>query len=418
MGRSAVIAVGGGPANLSLAALADPVAELGVEVVEARPSVSWHPGILWAASRLQVSGLKDLVSLVDPRSRYSFPNFLHEQGRLYRHLIASADYVSRKEFDQYFTWAAGLLGVSLDEAVESVTHDGAGFQVRTSRGTRVADHLVIGVGQAPYIPDCARHVSGPRVWHSSRHVDRGQPVDGRDVLLVGGGQSAAEVALDLLSGHAGLPRRLTWATGSAGLAPLDESPFANEWFNPRYVEYFRELPAEQRARLLDRQAGAGRGVTVELLARVYRRLYELDYLTDSGFSHELLAGVTLTALAEEPDGLRAVLLDTVTGAARETRADLVVLATGYRPRLPEFMAPLHGRMPIADGAYEVCGDYQVAWDGPEANRIYVQNAAQRSHGIADPNLGLAAWRSAVILNSLLGREHYALKGDDITLSFR
>jgi lysine N6-hydroxylase len=416
MGRTAVLAVGGGPANLSFAALADPVAEIRVDVVEARPSVSWHPGLLWADSRLQVSGVKDLVSLVDPRSRFSFLNFLHEQGRLYRHLIASAEYVSRKEFDQYFTWAAQLLGVSLDEPVESVTHEDDGFRVRTRRGTRVADHLVLGVGQTPFLPECARHISSPQVWHASRHIDCGLPVGGKDVLLVGGGQSAAEAALDLLSGRTGLPRRLTWVTGRAGLAPLDASPFADEWFNPRFVEYFRELPAEQRARLLDRQAAAGRGVTLELLGQVYRRLYELDYLTDSGFSHELLAGVTLTELTEEPGGLRAVLLDSITGAARETRGDLVVLATGYRCQLPEFMAPLHDRMPIRDGGYQVGGDYRVAWDGPDAHRIYLQNAAQRSHGIADPNLGLAAWRSAVILNSLLGREHYALKTDDITLS--
>ncbi|MFH8467621.1 hypothetical protein [Streptomyces sp. NPDC017991] len=51
------------------------------------------------------------------------------------------------------------------------------------------------------------------------------------------------------------------------------------------------------------------------------------------------------------------------------------------------------------------------------NRIYIQNGARKSHGVADPGLGLAAWRSAVILNSLLDKEYYCLGGDDITLSF-
>jgi lysine N6-hydroxylase len=32
-------------------------------------------------------------------------------------------------------------------------------------------------------------------------------------------------------------------------------------------------------------------------------------------------------------------------------------------------------------------------------------------GIADPNLSLMAWRSAIIANSLLGREAYDVKGE-------
>jgi lysine N6-hydroxylase len=81
------------------------------------------------------------------------------------------------------------------------------------------------------------------------------------------------------------------------------------------------------------------------------------------------------------------------------------------------MEPLHDRLPVDGTAYEVGADYRLHWDGPDANRIYVQNLARRSHGIADPNLGLVAWRSAVIINSLIDREHYSLKQDDITLSF-
>jgi lysine N6-hydroxylase len=40
--------------------------------------------------------------------------------------------------------------------------------------------------------------------------------------------------------------------------------------------------------------------------------------------------------------------------------------------------------------------------------VYVQNAERHTHGVGAPDLGLAAWRSAVILNSLMGREVYPL----------
>ncbi|MEU3711045.1 lysine N(6)-hydroxylase/L-ornithine N(5)-oxygenase family protein [Streptomyces catenulae] len=410
-----VVAIGCGPANLSLAALAAPLEELRVTALEARSSVAWHPGLLWSGSRLQVSGVKDLVSLVDPRSRFSFLNYLHEQGRLYRHLIAGHDHVSRKEFDQYFTWAAHLLDVRIGERVEAVEHDGDRFRVRTPRGDRRATHLVLGVGQTPRVPDCARGLTHPRLWHAAEHLTRDVPLAGRDVLLVGGGQSAAEVALDLMSGRAGTPRRLTWATGRRGFAPLDDSPFANEWFNPRYVEYFRDLPADRRAALLDRQGSAASGITRELLTQVYKRLYELDYLTDTPFRHDLLAGTRLDGLVRDDDGFRATLLDTVTGTRHRHRSDIVVLATGYRPQLPSFMEPLRDRLSLDGEGYAVAADYRVPWDGPDTQHIHVQNAARATHGVADPNLGLAAWRSAVILNSLLAREHYPLKADEIAL---
>jgi lysine N6-hydroxylase len=40
----------------------------------------------------------------------------------------------------------------------------------------------------------------------------------------------------------------------------------------------------------------------------------------------------------------------------------------------------------------------------------VQNAGRASHGIADPQLALLAWRAATILNDVLGRRAFALDG--------
>src|SRR6185312_15654189 len=40
--------------------------------------------------------------------------------------------------------------------------------------------------------------------------------------------------------------------------------------------------------------------------------------------------------------------------------------------------------------------------------VYVQNAERHTHGVGSPDLGLAAWRSATILNSLTGKETYPL----------
>ena len=41
--------------------------------------------------------------------------------------------------------------------------------------------------------------------------------------------------------------------------------------------------------------------------------------------------------------------------------------------------------------------------------MYAQNLGRVSHGIAEPQLSLMAWRSAVIANDVLGKERFATR---------
>lgn len=101
----------------------------------------------------------------------------------------------------------------------------------------------------------------------------------------------------------------------------------------------------------------------------------------------------------------------------ESLSDVVILATGFRQQIPEFLEPIRERVPIEEESFCVGTDYRVSWNGSDANRIYVQNGARKSHGVADSNLSLAAWRSATILNSLLGDELYRLRDEGMATSF-
>lgn len=96
---------------------------------------------------------------------------------------------------------------------------------------------------------------------------------------------------------------------------------------------------------------------------------------------------------------------------------LVICATGYRSQLPDYLAPLRGRIVDGDGALRVRRDYSLEWDGPPGLNIYVQNAAEDTHGIADPNLSLAAWRSARIVNAICGRDAYPIEGEVSAISW-
>ena len=60
------------------------------------------------------------------------------------------------------------------------------------------------------------------------------------------------------------------------------------------------------------------------------------------------------------------------------------------------------------GAVALDERFRLAWDGPPGVRIYVLNGGLHSHGIAEPQLSLMAWRSAVIANDLARFARYRL----------
>jgi lysine N6-hydroxylase len=141
------------------------------------------------------------------------------------------------------------------------------------------------------------------------------------------------------------------------------------------------------------------------LQRIYDRLYDLEFLEPAGRRVRLLPGHEVVAMKHESTGCDLVLRDRW-GASRTVRADLIVLGTGYSYALPEAMQPLADHMSWNRDGFPVRADFSVEWDAPPGLRIYAQDAARLMRGVADPNLSLMAWRSAIIANSLIGRQVY------------
>lgn len=369
-------------------------------------------------AQLQVSFLKDLVTLVDPCNPFSFLNYLATEGLLHRFLVAHTDRCSRQEFERYYQWAAGRLeSVRWDHAVEQVELCGDLLEVTCAgRKTVTTRNLVLGSGRTPALPAFAERLAGENVLHSA-HLRIVRPeLAGRDVMVVGAGQSGAEVVNHMLTGEHGLPRSLTWVSSRMGFLPLDDSAFSNEWFQPAYVDYFYGLSAERRRVLLERQRLASDGVSEYLLRDIYRRLYELDVLEPGRLPRRLMVSRRVTDLVQQDGRLRAVIRDDDTGDFESCHTDVAIFATGYRNEFPTYLEPLRGRL-LDDGAFQVRRDYSLDWDGPDHLGIYVQNSAESTHGVADPNLSLAAWRSGRIANAICGRTVYQTEHAASTISW-
>jgi len=85
----------------------------------------------------------------------------------------------------------------------------------------------------------------------------------------------------------------------------------------------------------------------------------------------------------------------------------LILATGYCFKLPDFLAPIEPQLSLDRHGHLNLGDnFSVKWDGPRGNKIFAVNAGRHSYGIAEPQLSLMAWRSAMIVNAILGRSHF------------
>jgi lysine N6-hydroxylase len=411
------VGVGVGPFNLSLAALLAPFTGFRVRFFDKTADFQWHPGLLFPEATIQVSYLKDLVTLVDPTSVYSFLSFLRAHKRLYRFLNREQTRVSRKEFSEYMAWVAGRLpNVEFGAEVREVSLDGEAFSVRLDRGTFSTLNIVLGTGLVPNIPKCARPFLGNEVFHSIDYLRQPLDATGKVVLVVGGGQSGAEVVWHLLADTSHMPRQLTWTSRRENFLPLDESPFTNELFSPSYSDYFFKLPPERHDVILAEQKLASDGVSQPLLQRIYDRLYDLEFLEPVGRRVRLLPGNELFEMRRASQGWELGLCDRW-GKTQSVRADIVVLATGASYALPDALRPLASRIRWDRDGYAVRSDFSIEWDGPPGLRMYAQNAARHMRGIADPNLSLMAWRSAVIANSLLGRPVYDVTGESSVFDF-
>jgi lysine N6-hydroxylase len=413
--------IGAGPANLSLAALAEPINTLRCRFFERQDDLRWHPGLMLAGSVLQVSHLKDLVTLVDPTNRYTFLNFLARTGRLHRFASVRTQDVSRREFESYYRWAVRELdSVEAGCEVRGVTHSKGAFRVSTSRGAYTAQHVAVGVGSVPVVPESAEEHLGTTVFHSSTFVEHLEDLPGRRIVVIGGGQSGAEVVAHLLNLPQGQAvRSLIWATRRPGFPQLDDSAFANEWFQPDYIRYFHGLPEQRRRQLLVRQQMASDGVSASLLERIYQRLYESDFVDGAPLTYSVLPGRQLARLTASAGGhgWRVELTHADTGTPEAVSGDIVILATGYRFRLPDALLPVADRIPLSpDEQPFLAADYSASWDGPAGNKLFFLNAGRLSHGIADPNLSLASWRAAVVLNSLTGGAAYGAAHDPSSVS--
>ena len=238
-----LVCVGFGPASLAIAvALHDQKIRPKVLFIERQQKFIWHAGMLLPNAHMQISFMKDLATLRDPRSKFTFINYLKSKDRLVAFTNLSTFLPLREEYNDYLTWCASHFEQDVCYGQETIsispTEDGVGpnFSWRViaedvntkAQSAVIAKHVVIAVGGKPRIPP---GLSGKgldsKIVHSSAYSTKVPSILAdketlHNVAVVGGGQSSAEIFDDL---HGRFPNtRVTLFTGGSALKPSDDSP--------------------------------------------------------------------------------------------------------------------------------------------------------------------------------------------------
>lgn len=250
----------------------------------------------------------------------------------------------------------------LDRSDQPGRADGA-WLARSPQGDLAADHVVVATGynHTPDLPDWpgAEGFSG-ELLHASRYRNA-EPYVGKDVLVVGTGNTGAEIAVDLVEGGAARVRLAVrtvpaFVPRQVGLLPNSAVSIALRRLPPRLVD--RIIHVTSRLALPDLSAqGLPRpepGVYTRLLADASVPII------DVGLIDQLRAGrveVVGAVVGFEGD---KVLLD----GDEPIAPDAVIAATGYRQGLD----PLVGHLGVLDrrGRPAVHGGHTH----PNAPRLY------------------------------------------------
>lgn len=415
-----IVGIGFGPSNLALAiaigehnASAPHKDQLTARFLEKKGSFGWHQGMLIEGATMQVSFLKDLVTLRNPCSSFSFVSYLQERGRLVDFINHKTMFPSRIEFHDYLEWAAthfkGMVEYGVDITdIRPVTQDGKVVELEAvgigaEDGRRIvlnARNIVIATGITPSMPSGVTRTG--RVIHSSELLDVlardiGTP---RVIVVIGAGQSAAEVTGYLYSRFP--EAKIFTVYQRYGYSPADDSPFANRVFDAAAVDDYYFAPPEVQRKFYGYHSNTNYSVVdPPLIDELYRLAYQEKVTGRRRF--ETLRMSRVRQITPSPEGALLNIESCLDGTQQELAADLTVCATGYDPM--DATGVLTSVLDLcsrgAGGKFEISRDYQIRTREHVVAGIYTVGGTERTHGLSSSLLSNVSIRAGEILTAIV-----------------
>lgn len=275
-------------------------------------------------------------------------------------------YVSRLQLVEYMEQYAAHFGIKplFNQNVVSIRRTTSGFwQVQTESDTFEAEQVIVSTGynRIPNTPELPQqHAFKGIVWHS-REYRNGAPFRGENVLVVGMGNTGAELALDLLEHDA---NAFISVRGPVNIVKRDvfgKPAQPTAIFLSKFPHWFYDLVT-----------GLSQKLTVGDLSRygLGKPDHPASYDTrrgkipviDLGTLDQIKAGrITVLPAIERVNPKTITFAD-----GRELPFDAIILATGYRPGLASILGP-----DLSDRILNQRGYPKQLWfDQPDLDGLY------------------------------------------------
>jgi lysine N6-hydroxylase len=404
-----LIGIGVGPFHLSLAALLEKHPEKKHLFLDQKDHFQWHNELMFADADMQTSFYKDLVTPVDPTNRHSYLNYLVQHGLFYAFMNTNRKVLSRKEFEIYGQWVSqNLESLKFKSNVRSLDFKDNKFVIQTPETTYTSQNISIATGLTQRIPDCAKPFLGKDVFHAKSGGLGQLNLEGKRTLIIGGGQTGVEIYRNALKGKWGNPSEVKLISRRQNLEPLDESPFTNDYFTPHYVNEFYQIDSKIKPDIISAQKLASDGNTPAYLELLYNDLYYLKHVEKKNLKTKIYPKRTLVGMSKTESGAYHAVFENSFLAEQEVfEADVIILSTGFSPAIPSVVDGIKHLLDIDSlNRFSINKAFSLKWKGPEENKIYALNFGRHTHGIAEPQTSLMAWRSATIINDLMGKAVY------------
>ena len=379
--------------------------------VERQPRFGWHRGMLLPGTTMQVSFLKDLATMRNPHSTFSFVSYLHAQDRLVDFINGKSLFPSRIEFHGYLEWVADA-----PRAPRRLRHRGRRRAPRARRRHRRLLRRRRRRRQRHPRPqhrrrdrpdaDAARrhralrarlaHVraaAAPRVARRRRAPRR--------FVVVGAGQSAAEATEHLHDRFAAA--EICSVFSRYGYSPADDSPVRQPDLRPgRRRHVLRRRPptpsgcSSTTTRTRTTRSSTSSSSRSSTAAPTRRRC-----AAPSG-----CAGSTSRASPTSTTPATTSSRSSARSPTARRRCCAPTRSSSRRATTPSDATDLLGEVGAyclrdTDGRLSLRRDYRVETSPLVAGGIYLQGACQESHGLSSSLLSNTAVRAGEILESLL-----------------
>jgi L-ornithine N5-monooxygenase len=420
-----VVSVGFGPAGVALAAaVADAEEDSNLHVsdlyLERATNAAWQSEMLMHGTRIQHHYLRDFATPRNPRSRFTFPNYLKEAGRLFPFGLYARDTssVSRIEWSDYVEWTAREVGRDVRyghevTAIHPVEVDGqiAGLNVlarQLETGALISfrtKNIVMSVGWRPHIPSMFAGVLGPWVFHAhefTTRIDKIKQNRRATFAVIGSGQDAAEVLWYLINTFPSA--QIYSLSRNSGFRQYELGHFSNEIYFPEEIDYVYSLKRAARDAVFAEVKHTNySSIGADLSQMLYQRIYEERVLGNHRI--QFLRRVRVKKMTQGGHGpYRLDLEDVHRGDLSTITVDVVVLCTGFHEeRVPAVLAPLASYIVCEEGDPLITRDYEIVTRPNVGVGIYI-NGAEWRFGINNAtSFSTMAIKAADILQSLRGR---------------